>query len=90
MVNYPFILSIPGASMMGSTHTYEIGKGRAPVKGKEAAVEMALNPEDLDLMDSETMALKAEAALRYLRIKNFKLNLQKSPPSSPSPSMFKQ
>ena len=50
--------------MMGSTHTYDIGKGRAPVKGKEAAVEMALNPEDLDLMDSETMALKAEAALR--------------------------
>ena len=69
--------------MMGSTHTYEIGKGRAPVKGKEAAVEMALNPEDLDLMDSETMALKAEAALRYLRIKNFKLNVQKSPAPLP-------
>merc|ERR1719195_1276610 len=36
------------------------GKG-----GKEAVnVELALNPEDLDNMDTETMALRAEAALR--------------------------
>ena len=35
------------------------GKG-----GREAAVEMALNPEEIDMMDSETMALRAEQALR--------------------------
>jgi len=55
-----------GASMMGSTHTYDI-KGAAAAKGKtgrEAAVEMALNPEEIDEMDSEAMALRAEAALR--------------------------
>jgi len=51
-----------GASMMGSTHTYDIkrtGKG-----GRENAVELALNPEEIDMMDSETMAIRAEAALR--------------------------
>jgi len=53
-----------GASMMGSTHTYDI-KGTAKGKpGSEAAVEMALNPEEIDEMDSEAMALRAEAALR--------------------------
>jgi len=52
-----------GASMMGSTHTYDLGK-RTGKGGKEAAVELALNPEDLDNMDTETMALRAEAALR--------------------------
>merc|ERR1719193_1298818 len=54
-----------GGSMMGSAHTYDIkAGGKAQTKGKEAAVELALNPEEIDLMDSETMALKAEAALR--------------------------
>merc|ERR1719384_149424 len=52
-----------GASMMDSTHTYDLGK-RTGKGGKEAAVELALNPEDLDNMDTETMALRAEAALR--------------------------
>ena len=62
--------------MMGSTHTYDMKTpgGRAGAAaaaaaagakdGKSAAVEMALNPEDIDDMDSETMALRAEAALR--------------------------
>ena len=50
--------------MMGSTHTYDLGK-RTGKGGKEAAqVDLALNPEDLDNMDTETMALRAEAALR--------------------------
>lgn len=65
-----------GGSMMGSTHTYDMktAGGRAGAAaaaaaagakdGKSAAVEMALNPEDIDDMDSETMALRAEAALR--------------------------
>merc|ERR1719282_848659 len=52
-----------GASMMGSTHTYDLGK-RTGKGGREAAVELALNPEEIDNMDSETMALRAEAALR--------------------------
>ena len=56
---------------MGSTHTYDVKSGArgaaaaAGAKEKGAAVEMALNPEDIDDMDSETMALRAEAALRY-------------------------
>merc|ERR1719291_331147 len=54
-----------GASMMGSTHTYDLGKSRQGGKGgREAAVELALNPEEIDMMDTETMALRAEAALR--------------------------
>jgi len=59
-----------GGSMMGSTHTYDVKSGArgaaaaAGAKEKGAAVEMALNPEDIDDMDSETMALRAEAALR--------------------------
>merc|ERR1719291_312839 len=51
-----------GASMMGSTHTYDVKTAAAKPKG--AAVEMALNPEEIDEMDSEAMALRAEAALR--------------------------
>ena len=38
---------------------FRTGKG-----GKETAVELALNPEEIEMMDSETMALRAEAALR--------------------------
>merc|ERR1719452_102033 len=54
-----------GASMMGSTHTYDLGKSRQGGKGgREAAVELALNPEEIDMMDTETMALRAEQALR--------------------------
>merc|ERR1712126_365079 len=52
-----------GNSMMGSTHTYDLGK-RTGKGGREAAVELALNPEEIDNMDSETMAFRAEAALR--------------------------
>merc|ERR1719291_1581975 len=52
-----------GASMMGSTHTYDLGK-RTGKPGRENAVELALNPEEIDMMDSETMAIRAEAALR--------------------------
>merc|ERR1719195_2130540 len=53
-----------GASMMGSTHTYDLGKRQGGKGGREAAVELALNPEEIDMMDTETMALRAEAALR--------------------------
>ena len=64
-----------GASMMGSTHTYDLNQ--AGVSGSRqasvpvgaggstgAGVEMALNPEEVDLMDTDAMAAKAEAALR--------------------------
>lgn len=68
-----------GASMMGSTHTYDLGQAgisgarqaQVPVGGVmggsgtgPGGVEMALNPEEVDLMDTEAMAAKAEAALR--------------------------
>merc|ERR1719328_689916 len=64
-----------GASMMGSTHTYDLGQAgvsatrQAPVPVGSGGtgpggVEMALNPEEVDLMDTEAMAAKAEAALR--------------------------
>ncbi len=48
-------------------HIIFLFQGAAAAKGKtgrEAAVEMALNPEEIDEMDSEAMALRAEAALR--------------------------
>merc|ERR1740128_901858 len=48
---------------MGSTHTYDLGK-RTGKGGRDTAVELALNPEEIDMMDSETMAIRAEAALR--------------------------
>jgi hypothetical protein len=40
-------------------------QGRPGAKGRDTAVEMALDPEEIDF-DSETMALKAEAALRQI------------------------
>ena len=68
-----------GASMMGSAHTYDIppppplprgGAGRPPLPPSGPAgmdlggVELALNPEEVDLMDTDAMQAKAEAALR--------------------------
>jgi hypothetical protein len=52
-----------GSSMMGSTHTYDLGK-RTGKGGSDTRVEMALNPDEIENMDSETMAIRAEAALR--------------------------
>ena len=62
-----------GASMMGSTHTYDLagaaaasggGGGRPGGGARGEGVDVALNPDELDLMDTEAMAAKAEAALR--------------------------
>jgi len=53
-----------GATMMGSTHTYDLGKRTGKGGRDETRVELALNPEEIDMMDSETMAIRAEAALR--------------------------
>jgi len=53
-----------GATMMGSTHTYDLGKRTGKGGRDETRVELALNPEEIDMMDSETMAMRAEAALR--------------------------
>merc|ERR1719187_2592547 len=39
-----------GASMMGSTHTYDLGQKR--VRASDMAVELALNPEEVDMMDT--------------------------------------
>jgi len=53
-----------GSSMMGSTHTYDLGKRTGKGGREDTRVEMALNPEEIENMDSETMAIRAEAALR--------------------------
>merc|ERR1712079_1313 len=53
-----------GAAMMGSSHTYDLGKRTGKGGRDETRVELALNPEEIDMMDSETMAIRAEAALR--------------------------
>merc|ERR1719178_522641 len=48
-----------GAAMMGSTHTYDIKRATGTKSRADTQVEMALNPEEI-----ETMAIRAEAALR--------------------------
>ena len=53
-----------GASMMGSTHTYEVPPPGGARRIDPGGVEMALNPDEVDLMDTEAMQAKAEAALR--------------------------
>merc|ERR1719225_1055345 len=54
-----------GAGMMGSTHTYDL-PGATGSKGRldTGAVEMALNPDEVDMIDSDAMQARAEAALR--------------------------
>lgn len=52
-----------GASMMGSTHTYDIRKATSSAIDS-GGVDIALNPEEVDLMDSDAMQARAEAALR--------------------------
>lgn len=51
-----------GASMMGSTHTYDLGHKKP--RPSDTAIELALNPEEVDLMDSDAMHIRAEAAMR--------------------------
>jgi len=57
-----------GAGMMGSTHTYDLPSAMPPGGGAKrldpGAVEMALNPDEVDLIDSEALQAKAEAAMR--------------------------
>merc|ERR1711971_722599 len=54
-----------GAGMMGSTHTYDLpGAIPAAKRLDPGAVEMALNPEEVDMMDSDALQAKAEAAMR--------------------------
>jgi len=57
-------------------HTYDLPAGAPPAAaaaktGKNpldsAPVELALNPEEVDLMDSEAMHARAEAALREMQ-----------------------
>merc|ERR1719495_2895406 len=48
-----------GNAMMGSTHTYDIKRATGTKGRADTQVEMALNPEEI-----ETMAIRAEAALR--------------------------
>merc|ERR1719228_1198142 len=57
-----------GAGMMASTHTYDL-PGAMPASGGSkrldpGAVEMALNPDEVDLIDSDALQAKAEAAMR--------------------------
>merc|ERR1712013_698412 len=53
-----------GNAMMGSTHTYDIKRATGTKGRADTQVEMALNPEEIENMDSETLAIRAEAALR--------------------------
>merc|ERR1719150_1972569 len=53
-----------GNAMMGSTHTHDIKRATGTKGRADTQVEMALNPEEIENMDSETMAIRAEAALR--------------------------
>ena len=53
-----------GAGMMGSTHTYDLPSAGGTKRVDTGAVEMALNPDEVDLIDSDAMQAKAEAALR--------------------------
>ncbi|XP_075154007.1 splicing factor 3b subunit 2 [Haematobia irritans] len=58
-----------GASMMGSTHVYDVGgvkptAARAAVaSGREGTVELALDPSELD-MDNDAMAQRYEQQMR--------------------------
>merc|ERR1712141_320760 len=54
-----------GAGMMGSTHTYDVPSAAPSGRRLDTGgVEMALNPDEVDLMDTDAMQAKAEAALR--------------------------
>ena len=54
-----------GAGMMGSTHTYDLpGATGSKSRLDTGAVEMALNPDEVDMIDSDAMQARAEAALR--------------------------
>ena len=71
-----------GGAMMGSSHAYDIppplpplpasGRGgRPPLPPGPmdlGGVELALNPEEVDLMDTDAMQAKAEAALRESQV----------------------
>ncbi|KAA0202188.1 hypothetical protein HAZT_HAZT007826 [Hyalella azteca] len=50
-----------GRNLMASTHTYDIGGGRG---GGDHGVDVALDPSELDLVDTEAMAARYEATLR--------------------------
>lgn len=58
-----------GASMMGSTHVYDLGAVAAGTKGqtvtttREGTVELALDPSELDL-DNDAMAQRYEQQMR--------------------------
>lgn len=59
-----------GASMMGSTHVYDItgvpkaAAIRTNAPEKEGTVELALDPSELDDMDQEAMAQRYERQMR--------------------------
>lgn len=58
-----------GRAMMGSTHTYDISAAAAAAstgtsKSAPQGVEVALDPSELDLVDTDAMAARYEATLR--------------------------
>ena len=62
---YAFHYDNVGAGMMGSTHTYDLpGATGSKSRLDTGAVEMALNPDEVDMIDSDAMQARAEAALR--------------------------
>lgn len=55
--------------MMGSTHVYDLGaavssKGQTTTTTREGTVELALDPSELDLDDSDAMAQRYEQQMR--------------------------
>ena len=53
--------------MMGSTHTYDMtsGSGGGGQKAGGGGVDIALNPDELDLNDTEAMAGRVTNTLYY-------------------------
>ncbi|XP_037089655.1 splicing factor 3B subunit 2-like [Pollicipes pollicipes] len=57
-----------GAAMMASTHTYEL-PGRRPAAGAGGeGVEVALDPSELDLVDTDAMAQRYEERIRETQL----------------------
>ena len=60
--------------MMASTHTYDVPSS-APTSGSRrldtGGVEMALNPDEVDLMDTDAMQAKGESFKRFDAFEHF-------------------
>lgn len=53
-----------GGAMMASTHIYDIGAAAAGGPKRPDTVELALDPSELDLVDTDAMAQRYEQQIR--------------------------